>query len=91
MERYDDATLAHKVESELFRDPSIPKGRLNINAENGVVILRGRVDSSAQVEQAMAATLAIRGVRTVRSILRADDEPAPQDEVRELVRSRATS
>jgi hypothetical protein len=28
---YDDVTLAHKVESLLYRDPSVPKGRLNVD------------------------------------------------------------
>ncbi len=35
----DDATLAHKVESEVFGDPSVPKGKINVNAEDGVVVL----------------------------------------------------
>lgn len=34
---YDDATLAQKVMSELFRDPHVPKGAINVNPENGVV------------------------------------------------------
>src|SRR5207253_2028873 len=29
----DDATLAHKIESEIFRDPEIPKGKINVNVE----------------------------------------------------------
>src|SRR5437764_15454691 len=33
----DDATLAHRVESEIFRDPNVPKGHININAEDHVV------------------------------------------------------
>ena len=40
---FDDVTLAHKVETELFRDPDIPKGQININAVDGVVELRGEV------------------------------------------------
>ncbi len=39
---YDDATLAQKVMTELFRDPHVPKGAINVNAENGVVLLRAR-------------------------------------------------
>ncbi len=84
----DDVTLAHKVESELFRDPSIPKGRMNINAENGAVILRGQVDSADEIEQIMAATLAIDGVRTVRSLLRTPNDQGLSDAPRELVRTR---
>src|SRR5688572_16343164 len=32
----NDAALAAKVETELFRDPSVPKGTINVNAERGV-------------------------------------------------------
>ncbi len=66
----NDETLAHKVESELFRDPSIPKGSININAEHGTVILRGVVESQDQIERIMLATMAIDGVKVVRSLLR---------------------
>jgi len=72
----NDATLAAKVESQLFRDPSIPKGRMNINVENGVVILRGTADSDGQIERIVAGTKAIPGVRAVRSLLRTPGEPA---------------
>jgi hypothetical protein len=73
-EQPDDATLAHKVESQLFRDPSVPKGRMNINAENGTVVLRGVADSRDQIERIILATMAIEGVRGVQSLLRTPDE-----------------
>jgi osmotically-inducible protein OsmY len=40
---YDDATLAHKVETELFRPPDVPKGQIDVNVQEGVVQLRGEV------------------------------------------------
>ncbi len=40
----DDVTLARKVESEIFRDADVPKGQINVNAENGVIVLRGEVE-----------------------------------------------
>src|SRR5215218_8759515 len=40
----DDVTLARKVETEIFRDADVPKGQINVNAENGVVVLRGEVE-----------------------------------------------
>ena len=40
--QYDDATLKDKVESELFRDEHEVKGAINVNAQEGVVQLRGR-------------------------------------------------
>ena len=78
-ERPNDATLAHKVESELFRDPTVPKGRMNINAENGVVVLRGVADSRDQIERIIASTLAVHGVREVQSRLRTPGDPTPAE------------
>jgi hypothetical protein len=83
----NDETLAHKVESELFRDQTIPKGSINVNAEHGTVVLRGAVESQDQIEQIMVTTMAIDGVRAVRSLLRlrSDPEPGPFDQPTERV------
>jgi len=70
----NDATLAAKVESELFRDASVPKGRINVNAENGTVILRGIAASRDQIEKLLATTASIDGVRIARSLLRTPDD-----------------
>ena len=74
-EPMNDATLAAKVESELFRDPGLSKGRINVNAENGTVILRGVAESREQIEHLLARTASIGGVRVARSLLRTPDEP----------------
>jgi BON domain-containing protein len=66
----DDTTLAHKVESEIFRSPEAPKGTVNLNAENGVVYLRGHVDNQEWIDRLIADTRAVEGVREVRSLLR---------------------
>jgi BON domain len=91
-ERPNDATLAHKVESEVYRDPTIPKGRMNVNAENGIVVLRGVAESREQIERIIASTLAVDGVREVQSRLRTPGDPpaGPGDEGR-LVLSGAGS
>src|SRR5438309_7958373 len=39
--------LVDRVQSELFRDPSIPKGQLNVSVEEGTVVLRGHVESDS--------------------------------------------
>ena len=77
-EPMNDATLTAKVESELFRDPNVPKGRININAEEGTVVLRGVVDSRDQIEHLLAQTASIDGVRAARSLLRTADEAVEQ-------------
>jgi hypothetical protein len=71
----NDATLVQKVESEVFRDPAIPKGQINVNAENGVVFLRGEVDSPALVDLLERKTGEVKGVRTVENLLRVAEEP----------------
>jgi len=72
----DDLTLVDRVESELFADPAVPKGKLNINAIDGRVILRGEVPSD-QVSSLEAAVRKIVGVRDVENLLHTPGTPAP--------------
>lgn len=69
----NDATLKAKVESEVFRDARVPKGRVDVNAENGVVYLRGEVDSLDMVAELEAATRKVHGVRGVENQLHASE------------------
>lgn len=62
----------------MFRDPTLPKGRMNINAEEGVVVLRGLAESRDQIERIITATLAVDGVRDVQSLLRIATDPPPR-------------
>lgn len=68
-EPLNDPTLARKVESEIFRSAEAPKGRVDVNAENGVVYLRGEVDDEAAIEALVAATRDVEGVERVESLL----------------------
>jgi len=72
-----DQVLAHKVESELFEGNDFPKGRININAENGVVVLRGQLDSSDLIARIEAEARTIQGVRDVENLLHLPGTPAP--------------
>ena len=65
----DDATLVDKVESIVFRDRDVPKGEININAENGVVFLRGQVPRPELVEELESRVRKVRGVRGVENLL----------------------
>jgi osmotically-inducible protein OsmY len=66
---YDDVTLAHKVETVLFRDRDVPKGQINVNAENGVVYLRGEAPTAELIEELVERARRIQGVREVESLL----------------------
>jgi hypothetical protein len=69
----NDPALARKVESEIFRGDDVPKGSINVNAENGVVYLRGEAGSPEQVEQLGKAASAVGGVREVKNLLHAHE------------------
>ncbi len=73
----DDETLRQRVESQLFRDRHIPKGDLNINAEHGMVILRGELDSPIEIAQLEERVRHVAGVRGVQNLLHPHGTPAP--------------
>jgi osmotically-inducible protein OsmY len=78
--RPDDATLAQKVQSEIFRDPAVPKGQINVNAENGTVFLRGEVESSDLIRDLEERTRKVQGVEEVENLLHVTGTPAPMHE-----------
>lgn len=73
----NDASLAMKVESELFRDPEVPKGSININVEQGIVVLRGEVPGPDMKERLEKSARAVPGVWEVENLLHLPGEPAP--------------
>jgi osmotically-inducible protein OsmY len=76
----DDTTLTHKVESEIFRDDYVPKGQINVNAQEGVVQLRGEVPSEEMVSDLVEKTRSVEGVRDVENLLHLPGSPAPMHE-----------
>jgi len=87
-EPLDDVTLAHKVESELFRRARVPKGGIDVNAEEGVVFLRGVVEREGDIAGIEAAARRITGVRGVENLLHMPGTPAPASRPK-LIRERA--
>ena len=73
----DDVTLARKVESEIFRDAEMPKGKVNVNAEHGKVVLRGEVDSPELIEELVGKARKVQGVEEVENLLHTPGEQAP--------------
>jgi osmotically-inducible protein OsmY len=65
----DDNTLKGKVETELFRDESIPKGQINVQVVDGVVQLRGEVKRPEVKKSLEAQARAIPEVREVDNLL----------------------
>jgi osmotically-inducible protein OsmY len=73
----DDVTLARKVESEIFRGADVPKGQINVNAENGIVVLRGEVEQPELIKDLEKKTRKVQGVREVENLLHTPGTPVP--------------
>jgi hypothetical protein len=73
----DDLTLRDRVESEVFRNPDLPKGRINFDVKAAVVTIRGQVDSAFQIASIERAVLKVPGVRGVENLLHVSGTPAP--------------
>ncbi len=73
----DDVTLARKVETEIFRPAGAPKGKVDVNAVDGVVWLRGEVKNQKQSAELEAKVRAIPEVKGVENLLHLPKSPAP--------------
>jgi BON domain len=73
----DDVSLVRKVESELFRDRTIPKGLISINADRGIVVLRGQLEDAEQIQRIEREVRDVAGVRDVENLLHPPNVPAP--------------
>ena len=76
----DDVTIAHKIETEVFRDPDVPKGQINVNVQDGVAQLRGEVQTPDMLEALVERTREVQGVREVESLLHLPGAAAPMHE-----------
>lgn len=73
----DDVTLTQKVESEIFRDVDVPKGQVNVNAENGKIYLRGEVGKPELIEDLEQRARKVQGVQDVENLLHLPGAEAP--------------
>ncbi len=73
----DDVELAQRVRTEVFRDPAIPDGAVNVDAYEGVVTLRGELPTPEMIHEMVRRTERVEGVRQVRSLLHLPQARAP--------------
>jgi hypothetical protein len=79
-DRLSDADLARKVESIVFRGEGtekVDKGKIDVNAVDGAVWLRGVAPTPEAINALEAATRAIPEVREVHNLLHLPKTPAP--------------
>lgn len=65
----NDITLAHKVESEVFGRPDVPKGSIVVNVEHGVVVLRGQLEDEEAIRGLESAVRDLPGVDEVENLI----------------------
>jgi osmotically-inducible protein OsmY len=64
-----DEQLARNVETEIFSDADVPKDKINVDAENGKVVLRGEAESPAMIDELVSKARGVQGVEDVESLL----------------------
>jgi osmotically-inducible protein OsmY len=74
---FDDVTLARKVETEIFRGEEVPKGQINVNAENGKIVLRGEVGQPELIKDLEKRARSVQGVQDVENLLHLPGAEAP--------------
>jgi gas vesicle protein len=73
----DDLTLRDRVESEVLRDPELPKGDINFDVNSGIVTIRGAVDNAFSISTIEKAVFKVPGVSGVENLLHVSGTPAP--------------
>ena len=73
----NDEALADRVRSELFQPADAPKDSVNVNVVDGVVYLRGEVDTPDEVDDLAERANSIDGVRSVENLLHTPGTKAP--------------
>lgn len=77
----DDKTLEEKVRSEIFQGlGEIDSGRVNVNAESGVIILRGQLNERDHISALAERARNVMGVRDVVNLLHLPGEEPPNKE-----------
>jgi hypothetical protein len=73
----DDVAIARKVETVIFRDDAVEKGKIDVNAADGVVWLRGEAKTPEQIKDLERQAAAIPEVKKVENLLHLPKTPAP--------------
>jgi osmotically-inducible protein OsmY len=83
-EEMDDATLADRVRSEIFRDANAPKGGVSVDVQAGVAYLRGEVPDVGWIDRFGTLARKVDGIDGVKNLLHTPGTPTPPAEPRFL-------
>lgn len=66
----DDSAITTKVKTAIFNEPTLKVADIKVDTTNHVVLLRGNVDSQADMNKAVALARAVPGVTSVKNDMR---------------------
>jgi len=68
-----DSEITGEVRAAIVHDPELTSSEIGVETDNGRVMLRGQVDSQAEIDRAGDLALAIRGVSVVINYMQVKD------------------
>ncbi len=85
----NDQALVAKIESEALSRGQHPAGKINVNAEDGIVYLRGELDDASQISRLEQKVRKVTGVIDVQNLLHLPGEtPANKESALKASRQR---
>lgn len=72
-ERFDDASITVKVKAKLTADPEVNPFKIDVDTDQGVVTLSGRVSSAKVKREAEQLSKSVEGVKSVHNRLKVED------------------
>lgn len=69
-EYVDDSVVTGKVKAAILNEPSLSSAEINVETFKGVVQLSGFVNSSADINKAVAVARSVTGVTSVKNDMR---------------------
>lgn len=66
----EDVTITGKVKTALMQDKGVSANEINVDTVDGIVQLKGNVDSKAEAQRALILARRVDGVKKVKSFLK---------------------
>jgi len=73
-EKIDDATITTKANAMIVKDPDAQFLKINVDTTQGNVVLTGFVNSKETEERLVSKIEQIRGVQSVKSLLKVEEK-----------------
>jgi osmotically-inducible protein OsmY len=73
-EYIDDSTITTKVNAVIVKDPDAHYFKIDVTTTQGEVVLQGFVNSRQTEDRLVAKTREIRGVKSVKSLLKIEEK-----------------